>query len=296
MKSEFFEINHKRLSRLVRTACADAEILWDQVNDEVPAFHFITKNRECVHAIPLYNTDDTKLSDYLDFFSGGINQTAIIPIMSTFNKVETTDFFAVERPNLLEVEISKNMDKQWAKLHKSKRRNIRKLEPVLEFGMVKDNDKLKEVFVDSYFKVQLTRSTIIAHFFDKESLLETINLDCSRLFFARDIREPSSMLMHLNFLVDETCFFVFSTNTSEGAKEYSASLHWYVIKQLARDQTYKLYSLGGGLRKDDGIEKFKIQLGATPKARRYLIYPKQKYKEGFFFPKSHAFLSSVYVG
>jgi len=293
MNNDFFSINHARLTRLLKSSEINATIHWDQLNQEKPKLHFIEQGQNLFHAIPCYNTDHVEIEPYAKFFSNSTALTAIMPT-TVRGTLGLTDIEIIKRPNLLSLAIRRDTQEQWNLLHKSKQRNISKLLKNIELGICDDTGNVREIFLESFARVQVSRSTTISHFFDTESLNNILDLTNSKLFYVRSKHDRSSILFHLNFLIDDTCYYLFSSNTSEESRAFSAALHWLVIEWLTSQYNYKYYSLGGGLSKADGIEKFKSQLGATHVERYYAVYPSAKYNPENFFPPSHSFLSKKF--
>jgi hypothetical protein len=272
----------------------DATIHWDQLNQEKPKLHFIKRGQNLIHAIPCYNIDHVDIETYAQFFSNTSSFTAMMPT-TVRGPLGLTDIEIIERPNLLSIAVSGNAQEQWDLLHHSKQRNINKTLKDIDLGICDETGHVREVFLTSFARAQVSRSTTISHFFDTESLNNVLDLPNTTLFYACSKHDRSSILFHLNFLIDDTCYYLFSSNTSEDSRAFSAALHWLVIEWLTSQYDYHYYSLGGGLSKADGIEKFKSQLGATAVERYYAVYPGAKYRPSNFFPTSHSFLSHIFL-
>ncbi|MDA8952425.1 hypothetical protein N9H90_01535 [Pseudomonadales bacterium] len=293
MNKIFFDLNHERLTRTIGESGVGVVIHRDLVNPNEPQMHFIEVGEKVVHAIPCYNVDDVNVRQYTDFFveKGGI--TGILPVKQ-LSSSKVSDLIKIKRPSLLNLKIYNDLGVQWNLLHKSKKRNVLKVTKNLEFGIDDNASGIKKTFIDTCIKAQRLRATQITNFFDEKSLEDILSLPESMVFYARNRLNPSSILFHLNFFCNDVCYFLFSSSSSPDSRGFSAALHWQVIKWLSIQESYNYYSLGGGVKAADGIEQFKIQLGAIREDRHYAIFPTEKYLPDDFFPSSHRFLANTY--
>jgi len=289
MTPDFFDINHRRLDRLFHRDKLKGTIHLDSVNPTNPSCHFIENIDGAIHAIPTYNLDNLDIGLYKNH----LNNNKISAILPTFTNQNNNDsLIYYERPDLVEVNVSADIESQWTALHYAKRRSIKKMLRILRLEVYDTKINYNDLFIKSYLKIQQSRNSKIIGYFDKESLEDILELKNTRLFFAYEENKPNSFLFHIIFIVDKVVFFLFSSPTDDESRSYSAALHWFTMRWIINQKCYKTYSLGGGITKGDGVENFKLQLSGEPRKRYYGILPKVKYREGEFFPSSHNFLAS----
>jgi len=254
--------------------------------------YYLKTNESRDHFFPGYNQNF--LENQKLFFEKlfDIECTAVLPLMSKSNEFQNK-FKIFERPNLYTINLKNKLDILWGNIRKKRQSSIDSNLNLLRFGIAEQNSPLVDTFIKLYLTLQVKRSTPLINFFDAISLDEMIKSPGFHLFYAINTYASSSILFHLVRVIDDKLVYFFSANTDDQSRSYSAFLHWNIIQHSKKEfSNCSIYDLGGGIDKDDGIERFKREIGGVKHARWYYFYPKIDYIDGVFFPKHASFLNA----
>jgi hypothetical protein len=282
------EINIDRIRRLLNlNNLADVRVGYD----DFFSYFFLKVNGKDIHIFPGYNQNSIDKQD--DFFATLLTSdcTAVVPVKSAL--LNSTNIFQVfDRPNLFTIDLLSDLNLIWASIVKKRQKSIDSYTELLRFEIANKDSPLVDVFVDLYINLQVKRAVPLVNFFDSVSLYSLIKSSSFKLFYAINSASKDSILFHLVRTNGHCLEYLFSANTDLESRNYSAYLHWHIIKwskcELAHCTTY---DLGGGIAKDDGVERFKREIGGIPQPRWYFLYPKTKYVDGEFFPFYASFLN-----
>jgi hypothetical protein len=285
MRYELYELNHRRLKRIFSESLPLITISNGSNFLDGISFHILKYDNFKMHLIPTYNLDEVQINkDFLDQLIAE-DCTALIPFQNNnFYRIPEL-FKVIERPNLYIIEIKDEIFENWLLFNKNKKELILTLTDKLEFNTAMSGNILINLFIKLYINLQKKRKTPPINFFDSTSLYDLIEKSYVNLFYIRDKNDSDSILFHLNVIIDDTCYFLFSANSNDKSRSFSSNIHWNIIQWLNK-KGIKNYSLGGGVSKNDGIERFKREIGGKEFPRSYMVYPKRMYIENNFFPSS----------
>ena len=121
------------------------------------------------------------------------------------------------------------------------------------------------------FDKSLLKQFLLAHFVDffrRKNASATYNLSSETLSFLIDLENVFAVGIASAGRVEAVSVFAYTPHVGEylfnvsipGKQDYSAALLWYGIKHL-KSLAVPFINLGGGVRKGDGIAKFKERFG-----------------------------------
>lgn len=280
---KLLEINLFRINRLIGNINPSLQIKIDNIENF--NFHSLDIDGYEKHIFPTYNQNEIELKDLFFENIKKSTNTAVIPMLSIED--EFSKFcHVIERPNLYNINTSENLDCLWENMNRKRRQMVERSSEFLEFALVETNSHLINIFIDAYLELQKIRRVPLVNFFDRISLINLMSLDNIKLFCAKNIYSKNSMLFHLIHIKNNKIIeYYFSANTDLEARGYSSFLHWNIIMWTKRNvPNHNIYNLGGGIVKNDGVERFKKEIGGISIQRWYYLYPKQKYVNNTFFP------------
>lgn len=282
------DINIDRIQRLLAlNDIRDAVIGYD----ENFSSYFLKYKNNAIHLFPGYNQN--YLKDQNSFASKLFicNATAVVPSMNLQSNAINA-FKVLERPNLFTIQLSADLNLLWSNIRAKRQRSIEYYSDILRFEVADENNPFVDIFINLYLKLQVQRAVPLVNFFDYISLNSIVRSSDFKLFYSVNIKLKESILFHLVRINGASLEYLFSANTDLESRNYSAFLHWNIIKWSKREfECSASYDLGGGVAKDDGIERFKREIGGIAQPRWYLLYPMEKYVEGEFFPLHAKFLN-----
>lgn len=282
------DINIDRIQRLL--------ILNDISNaligyDEYLSSYFLKFKDNPIHIFPGYN------QNYFDEQDAFISKllisdcTAAVPVMNLpLNSIHNFQVF--ERPNLFTINLSEDLGFIWSNIRKKRQNSIDFYSNILRFDAAENSSPLIDVFVNLYLELQFKRAVPLVNFFDSVALKSIIKTSAFKLFYSVNLSKMDSILFHLVRINGDRLEYLFSANTDLESRNYSAYLHWNIIKWSKRELDNSIcYDLGGGIVKDDGVERFKREIGGVAQPRWYCLYPRVKYNNNEFFPCYASFLN-----
>ncbi len=168
------------------------------------------------------------------------------------------NLFETEHINdIVLVDLNKGLDQIWADFSKNTKRYIRKGQKEFENVIVKKNPSNKELklFQSLYIETMKKNKASERYFFNFEFIKDHFDLLNARLIYCEDfsgelgsaaiiLESPNSISYHL------------------GASNYKFKnsplrlILWESIK-FGKDKGYEFFNLGGGLKKNDSLFKFK---------------------------------------
>jgi hypothetical protein len=282
------DININRIQRLLNlNGLANVHVGFD----DYFLCSILSFQNQGIHIFPGYNQNS--INDQKAFIDKLLisDFTAAMPVLNY--PFDSSDYFRVfDRPNLYTVDLSNDLDLIWSNIKRRRQISIESYDRLLRFEVADSNSPLIHVFVDLYLNLQIKRLVPLVNFFDSDSLYNIINTSQFKLCYAINIAARDSILFHLVRVNGDELEYFFSANTDLESRNYSAYLHWNIIKwSRSEHKNCFSYDLGGGIVKDDGVERFKREMGGVAHPRWYFLYPKLECVEGEFFPVYASFLN-----
>lgn len=248
------------------------------------------RDRE-IHLFPSYNQNSIDKQEVIFAKLLATKCTAVVPLTNiplTLSK----NFKVLERPNLFTIDLSSELNSIWSNVRKKRQNSIELHSNLLRFEIADKDDPLVDVFVELYLDLQIERGVPLINFFDSVALYTLIKTSGFRLFYAINVKVKNSILFHLVRENGNRLEYLFSANSDFESRGYSAYLHWHIINWSKCEQNkFAFYDLGGGIVKNDGVERFKKEIGGVAQSRWYLLYPVVEYIDGVFFPSNAGFLN-----
>ena len=229
------------------------------------------------------NEDSIKILDNLikEIFFKNIT-TLYLPLISkldlkNFLPSRFQDIYS-ERLNSYYIDLNKTENQLKMNINKRKRKNTEINKSIYEFNIA--TKKETEYFCELYNKFMISVNANRSQFMSKYFMKEILKLENNFLFCLKISNKIQ--LMHLIGFnkKKDTADFVFAASTNEGYS-YGYLMLWNEIIYL-KSLGFKTFYLGGGVSKNDGIDKFKKRMGGEVLHNgglRIVVDPKKYLKE-----------------
>lgn len=144
----------------------------------------------------------------------------------------------------------------FANLSMNRKRQLKDWDKILP-NIVLDESVLTDFLLANYQEFFRERAASMAYSFSEDTMSFLVGLDNVFVVGVRDAGrvEAVTVFAHTPYVGD----FLFNVSTPEG-RHHSVALLWYGVHYL-KARHVPLLNLGGGIRKDDGVAKFKQRFG-----------------------------------